>query len=102
MIKPLWDGCVSSNDDKILDYLEKTKTAHLSWSSQGRGYFLLIKSSGNRKSNNKNETWRKPGEHSSGPLSCFDSKDNRERKKDLYYLQKNLILLIKILLVHGR
>ena len=29
----------------------------------------------------KDETWRKPGEHSSGPLSCFDSEDNRERKK---------------------
>ena len=25
MIKPLWDGCVSSNDDKILNYLEKPK-----------------------------------------------------------------------------
>ena len=24
----------------ILDYLEKNQIAHLSWSSQGRGYFL--------------------------------------------------------------
>ena len=40
MIKPLWDGCISSNDQEILTYLESTKTAHLSWSSQGRGYFL--------------------------------------------------------------
>ena len=40
MIKPLWSGCVSSNDKKILEYLENTNTAHLSWSSQGRGYFL--------------------------------------------------------------
>ena len=40
MIRPLWTGCVSSNDKQILDYLEITKTAHLSWASQGRGYFL--------------------------------------------------------------
>ena len=40
MIKPLWSGCVSSNDQKILEYLDSTNTAHLSWSSQGRGYFL--------------------------------------------------------------
>ena len=26
-------------------------------------------------------SWRKPGEHSSGPLSCYDDEDNRERKK---------------------
>ena len=40
MINPLWDGCISSNNDEILKYLEENKTAHLSWSSQGRGYFL--------------------------------------------------------------
>ena len=82
MIRPLWDGCISSNDDKILDYLEKTKTAHLSWSSQGRGYFLDDnKTKKIEEQITKQETWRAPGEHSSGPLSCFDSQDNRERKK---------------------
>ena len=91
MIKPLWDGCVSSNDDKILDYLEKTKTAHLSWSSQGRGYFLSNKKVQEIENQiSKDETWRKPGEHSSGPLSCFDSKDNRERKKRSILLAKKL------------
>ena len=29
-----------SNDDEILEYLLENQTAHLSWSSQGRGYFL--------------------------------------------------------------
>ena len=29
----------------------------------------------------KAETYREPGEHSSGPISCYDSDDNRERKK---------------------
>ena len=82
MINPLWEGCVSSNDRKILEYLENTNTAHLSWSSQGRGFFLPDEITKRIEDQiTKDETWRKPGEHSSGPLSCFDSEDNRERKK---------------------
>ena len=82
MIKPLWDGCISSNDQEILTYLESTKTAHLSWSSQGRGYFLPddITHQIEEKITKDESSWRQPGEHSSGPLSCFDSEDNRERK----------------------
>ena len=60
----------------------KIQTAHLSWSSQGRGYFLPDEITKRIEDKiTKDETWRKPGEHSSGPLSCFDSEDNRERKK---------------------
>ena len=82
MINPLWEGCVSSNDRRILEYLENTNTAHLSWSSQGRGFFLPDEITKRIEEQiTKDETWRKPGEHSSGPLSCFDSEDNRERKK---------------------
>ena len=82
MIKPLWSGCVSSNDPNTLDYLENTKTAHLSWSSQGRGFFLPDEITKKIEDQiTKAESWREPGEHSSGPISCFDSKDNRERKK---------------------
>ena len=82
MIRPLWNGCVSSNEDNILDYLENTQTAHLSWSSQGRGYFLPDEITKKIEDQiTKDETWRKPGEHSSGPISCYDSEDNRERKK---------------------
>ena len=82
MINPLWEGCVSSNNKKILEYLENTNTAHLSWSSQGRGFFLPDEITKRIEDQiTKDETWRKPGEHSSGPLSCFDSEDNRERKK---------------------
>ena len=29
---------------------------------------------------------RLPGEHSSGPLSCFDSNENRDRKKRVFEL----------------
>ena len=81
MINPLWHGCVSSNDNSILNYLENTKIAHLSWSSQGRGYFLPDEITKKIEDQiTKAENWRQPGEHSSGPLSCFESKDNRERK----------------------
>ena len=83
MIKPLWAGCISSNDDDILEYLEKTQTAHLSWSSQGRGYFLPpeICQAIEDKITKEESSWRQPGENSSGPISCYDSKDNRERRK---------------------
>ena len=82
MIQPLWDGCISSNDENILKYLEETQIAHLSWSSQGRGYFLppAICQAIEDKIIEDESSWRKPGEHSSGPLSCFDSEDNRERR----------------------
>ena len=83
MINPLWTGCISSNDNNILKYLEETQTAHLSWSSQGRGYFLPeeVRQAIEDKITKDESSWRQPGENSSGPLSCFDSKDNRERLK---------------------
>ena len=92
MIKPLWDGCISSNDQEILTYLESTKTAHLSWSSQGRGFFLPdeITHQIEEKITKDESSWRQPGEHSSGPLSCFDSEDNRERKSRAIDLAKKL------------
>ena len=83
MVNPLWSGCISSNNQQILEYLEETQTAHLSWSSQGRGYFLPRKicQSIEDKITKDESSWRKAGENSSGPLSCFDSADNRERRK---------------------
>ncbi len=91
MINPLWKGCISSNDEFFLNYLEKSQTAHLSWSSQGRGYFLPDEITKKIEEEiTKSETWREPGEYSSGPLSCFDSEDNRERKKRAFTLAKNM------------
>ena len=82
MINPLWTGSVSSNDQDILKYLEETQTAHLSWSSQGRGYFLPkdVCQTIEDKITKDEASWRQPGENSSGPLSCFDSEDNKERR----------------------
>ena len=92
MVNPLWDGCISSNDDEILGYLEETKTAHLSWSSQARGYFLsdeIVKNIEDKIMQDES-SWRKPGEHSIGPLSCYESDDNRERKKRAIQLAKEI------------
>ena len=92
MINPLWDGCISSNDDDILEYLQENQVAHLSWSSQGRGYFLPdeITKKIEDKITSDESSWRKPGEHSSGPLSCYDSEDNRERKKRVFELASKM------------
>ncbi len=92
MINPLWAGCISSNDDEILHYLEETQTAHLSWSSQGRGYFLPddITQKIEDKITSDESSWRKPGEHSSGPISCYDNEDNRERKKRVFELASQM------------
>ena len=92
MVKPLWSGCISSNDEEILDYLHETKTAHLSWSSQARGYFLSDEITKNieDKITQDESSWRQPGEHSSGPLSCYDSADNKERKKRALELAKQI------------
>ena len=91
MINPLWNGCLSSNDNEILDYLNTTQKSHMSWSSQARGYFLDDKTTkGIEEKITKSESsWRKPGEHSSGPLSCYDSEENRERKKRARKLAEN-------------
>tara|TARA_B100000575_G_scaffold18236_1_gene12655 strand:+ start:792 stop:1751 length:960 start_codon:yes stop_codon:yes gene_type:complete len=91
MINPLWSGCVSSNDEYILNFLEKSQTAHLSWSSQGRGFFLPDLLTKKIEADiTASETWRKPGENSSGPLSCFDSIENRKRKNRATILASKL------------
>ena len=92
MINPLWAGCISSNDQDILKYLEETQTAHLSWSSQGRGYFLPkeICQAIEDKITKDETSWRQPGENSSGPISCFDSPDNRIRRQRAEDLAKDL------------
>jgi len=92
MIKPLWSGCITSNDKLIMKYLEENQIAHLSWSSQGRGYFLprKIREFIEDKITKDESAWRKPGEHSSGPISCYDSEQNRERRKRAEDLAKKL------------
>ena len=68
MEKPVWAGCVTSNTTETLAYLRKTKTTHISWSSQARGYFLP-------------EALRNRLPADTSPENCFGSKANAERRK---------------------
>jgi aryl-alcohol dehydrogenase-like predicted oxidoreductase len=40
MEKPVWPGCISSRSPEDRFYLQANQIAHISWSSQARGYFL--------------------------------------------------------------
>ncbi len=68
MEKPVWDGCVTSNTPETLVYLRESGVAHLSWSSQARGYFLPEELRG-----------RLPADI--GPETCFGSAANEERRR---------------------
>ena len=39
MEKPLWPGCLSSNNPAYIEYMTKNNIHHFSWSSQSRGFF---------------------------------------------------------------
>ena len=67
MQKPVWPGCISSNDGSSLEWLAQEQITHFSWSSQARGYFL-------------DEALRGRLPHSTSPQRCFDSPENQERR----------------------
>ena len=67
MEKPVWAGCVTSNTPETLNFLRESKTTHLSWSSQARGYFLP-------------EELRSRLSADTGPETCFGSPANAERR----------------------
>tara|TARA_B100000989_G_scaffold289648_1_gene261777 strand:+ start:336 stop:1268 length:933 start_codon:yes stop_codon:yes gene_type:complete len=78
MIKPLWEGCISSNNNEYLNFLEKEKIPHFSWSSQARGFFIqesFLKRIFRKKISQKLK-------------ECFFSKENLERKKRAKDLSK--------------
>ncbi len=68
MEKPVWAGCVTSNNPETLDFLRTENTVHLSWSSQARGFFLP-------------EELRNRLPKNIGPEECFGSDGNRERRR---------------------
>ena len=68
MEKPVWNGCVTSNTAPMLDFLTKTQTIHMSWSSQARGYFLP-----------QDLRDRLPAD--TRPETCFGSDANAERRR---------------------
>jgi aryl-alcohol dehydrogenase-like predicted oxidoreductase len=68
MEKPVWAGCITSNTPSTLAFLRQGGVAHLSWSSQARGYFLP-------------ETLRNRLPADTAPETCFGSPANAERRK---------------------
>jgi predicted dehydrogenase/aryl-alcohol dehydrogenase-like predicted oxidoreductase len=68
MERPVWPGCISSNNAETLAYLRRSNTAHLSWSSQARGYFLQSGEGTTLDADTR-------------PDVCFSSKDNAERRR---------------------
>ncbi len=67
MQRPVWPGCVSSNNAETLRWLRDNGVAHMSWSSTARGYFLP-------------EPLRLRLAGDDGPEECFGSADNAERR----------------------
>ena len=67
MEKPVWAGCITSNTPETLAFLRQGKVAHLSWSSQARGYFLP-------------EVLRNRLPADTAPETCFGSPANAERR----------------------
>ncbi|ROU00163.1 aldo/keto reductase [Histidinibacterium lentulum] len=68
MERPVWFGCISSNDPASLAFLAENDIVHLSWSSQARGYFLP-------------EPLRHRLPVETAPESCFGSARNEERRR---------------------
>jgi predicted dehydrogenase/aryl-alcohol dehydrogenase-like predicted oxidoreductase len=67
MEKPVWAGCITSNTPQMLGFLRQGGIAHLSWSSQARGYFLP-------------EALRNRLPADTAPETCFGSPANAERR----------------------
>jgi aryl-alcohol dehydrogenase-like predicted oxidoreductase len=67
MTKPVWPGCVAARDPKTLFYLGANNIAHVSWSSQARGYFLP-------------EDLRNRLPEDTRPETCFGGEANARRR----------------------
>ena len=65
---PVWPGCITANTDEALGFLRTSNTAHLSWSSQARGYFYQA-------------TSRTTLPEDTAPDTCFASAANDERRR---------------------
>ena len=66
MMKPVWDGALSVSDPDSRDWLERTQTTNLAWSSSARGYFA--------------DPERRSPAHGRSLDESWDSADNRDRR----------------------
>ncbi len=68
MERPIWPGCIGSNNPETLAFLAARGVTHLSWSSQARGYFLP-------------EELRHRLPADTAPETCYGSPRNAERRR---------------------
>lgn len=68
MERPVWAGCLGSNDPATLAMMAERQVIHLSWSSQARGYFLP-------------EALRNRLPADTAPETCWGSPANAERRR---------------------
>ena len=68
MERPVWAGCITSNNPETLAFLKEQQVVHFSWSSQARGYFL-------------DEALRDRLPADTRPETCFGSEANAERRR---------------------
>jgi len=77
MEKPLWQGCLSSNNEEYINYMTHNNIHHFSWSSQARGFF--------RKKINYTDR-----------LNIFFSNDENLRLRHCFYSANNIKLFQKV------
>ncbi len=77
MVKPVWDGCVTSNSPGTLGWMRENGIIHISWSSQARGYFLP-----------RELRDRLPVD--TNPETCFGGPKNEERRRRAETLAQEL------------
>jgi len=76
MEQPVWPGCLTANNPETLDYLNEADVAHVSWSSQARGYFYAADQ-------------RTELSQDTSPDVCFASDANAERRRRAAHLAKD-------------
>ena len=82
MVKPLWNGCVSLEQDNSIEILSDNNISHFSWSSQARGFFFK------KKINLLSYLCKKSYRKNLKIKSCFKSEENFNRLKKSKILAK--------------
>jgi aryl-alcohol dehydrogenase-like predicted oxidoreductase len=82
MMKPLWNGCISLEQDDSIKILSDNKISHFSWSSQARGFFFK------KNINLLSYLCKKSYRQNLEIKSCFKSEENFNRLKKSEILAK--------------
>jgi len=82
MVKPLWNGCISLEQDNSIEILSDNNISHFSWSSQAKGFFFK------KKINLLSYLCKKSYRKNLKIKSCFKSEENFNRLKKSEILAK--------------